>query len=91
MTEGTAKKLYVLSAATMLAAFAVAVSEIAALTLDNMDGSLTGDFQSESSGADRGANWLPALKAGSRLHWPQDSNPSVPNGTWTPPQVVKVQ
>ncbi len=59
----------------------------------NADGSLTLYFQNESPGADMEANWLPAPKGEFipmlRMYWPKDASPSILNGTWTPPAVVK--
>jgi hypothetical protein len=60
----------------------------------NPDGSLTLYFQNESPGAAREANWLPAPKGEFipmlRMYWPKDTSPSIINGSWTIPQVVKV-
>jgi hypothetical protein len=60
----------------------------------NADGSLTFYFQNESPGADKEANWLPAPKGDFlpmvRMYWPKDTSPSILNGSWTPPAVVKV-
>lgn len=60
----------------------------------NADGSLTLYFQNESPGADKEANWLPAPKgqfiAMLRMYWPKDASPSILNGSWTPPRVMKV-
>lgn len=59
----------------------------------NADGSLTLYFQQESPGKDKEANWLPAPKGDfvtmMRMYWPQESNPSVLDGSWTPPKIVK--
>ena len=61
----------------------------------NADGSLTLYFQNESPGADKEANWLPAPKGDFlpmiRMYWPKDSSPSILNGSWKPPAVVKVE
>lgn len=61
----------------------------------NDDGSLTLYFQNESPGADKESNWLPAPKgsfiAMLRMYWPKEGDPSILNGTWTPPTVEKVQ
>jgi hypothetical protein len=59
----------------------------------NADGSLTIYVQSESPGADRESNWLPAPDKADfslyvRAYWPQ---PAITSGKWTPPAVVKVQ
>jgi hypothetical protein len=59
----------------------------------NADGSLTLYFQNESPGADKEANWLPAPKGDFlpmlRMYWPKDSGPSILNGSWKPPAVLK--
>jgi hypothetical protein len=59
----------------------------------NADGSLTLYFQNESPGADKEANWLPAPKGEFipmlRMYWPKDTAPSIIDGSWKPPQVVK--
>jgi hypothetical protein len=56
----------------------------------NPNGSLTIYIQSESPGADKEANWLPAPKSGPfklamRLYVPMEK---VTNGSWVPPAVV---
>ena len=60
----------------------------------NADGSLTLYFQNESPGKDKEANWLPAPKGEFipmlRMYWPKANNPSVLNGSWTPPRIQKV-
>jgi hypothetical protein len=59
----------------------------------NADGSLTLYFQNETPGADKKANWLPAPMGEFipmlRMYWPKDTSPSIINGTWKPPAVVK--
>jgi hypothetical protein len=62
--------------------------------LTNADGSVDILVQKDSPGADKEANWLPA-PAGKfilmlRLYWPDESNPSILNGTWTIPAVRRV-
>lgn len=61
----------------------------------NPDGSLTVYFQNESPGKDKEANWLPAPKGEFivmlRMYWPKDTPPSIIDGSWTPPQVRKVE
>lgn len=60
----------------------------------NVDGSLTLYFQQQSPGKGKEANWLPA-PAGDflpmiRMYWPKESTPSILNGTWNIPSVMKV-
>ena len=59
----------------------------------NADGSLTLYFQNQSPGKDKEANWLPAPKGDFlpmiRMYWPKESNPSILDGSWTPPQIQK--
>ncbi|MEI7937060.1 MAG: DUF1214 domain-containing protein [Verrucomicrobiota bacterium] len=55
----------------------------------NPDGSLEIYLQTDSPGAEKEANWLPAPKQGPfnltiRVYWPK---PEVLDGTWTPPGV----
>ncbi|WP_152223653.1 DUF1254 domain-containing protein [Pseudomonas sp. SCB32] len=61
----------------------------------NADGSLTLYFQHESPGKDKEANWLPAPKGEfipmMRMYWPKESGLSILDGTWTPPQIYKVE
>ncbi|MFO1151244.1 MAG: DUF1254 domain-containing protein [Alsobacter sp.] len=58
------------------------------------DGSLTIYIQNESPGADKEANWLPAPKGKFhlmlRLYWPDESQPSLIDGSWVIPPVKKV-
>ena len=60
----------------------------------NADGSLTLYFQNESPGKDKEANWLPAPKGDFipmiRMYWPSPTDPSVLDGSWTPPSIQKV-
>ncbi len=60
----------------------------------NPDGSVDLYIQKDSPGADKESNWLPA-PAGKfilmlRMYWPDESNPSIIDGTWTIPPVRKV-
>lgn len=59
----------------------------------NEDGSLTLYFQHESPGADKEQNWLPAPAAPFaltlRMYWPNKTPPSILDGSWGPPPVVK--
>jgi len=58
----------------------------------NADGSLTLYAGAKSPGKDKESNWLPAPKGKFslflRAYWPE---PSVLDGTWTPPAVVQVK
>jgi len=60
----------------------------------NKDRSLTLYFQHESPGMDREANWLPAPEGPFaltlRIYWPNTEPPSILDGTWQPPGVVRV-
>ena len=60
---------------------------------ENPDGSTTLYIQHESPGPDKESNWLPAPEAKFvlmlRLYWPRETTPSIMDGTWTPPAVVK--
>jgi hypothetical protein len=59
----------------------------------NADGSLDLLIQNESPGADKESNWLPAPRDKfilmMRLYWPNESDPSIINGSWVLPPVVK--
>jgi len=59
----------------------------------NADGSLTLYFQHESPGADKLANWLPAPKGPFaltlRLYWPNTRKPSILDGSWLPPGLMR--
>jgi hypothetical protein len=61
----------------------------------NQDGSLTLYFQHASPGKAKEANWLPAPEGlfalTLRLYWPNATPPSILDGTWSPPGVVKVK
>lgn len=60
----------------------------------NADGSVDLLIQHDSPGADKESNWLPApagqFKLMFRLYWPDESEPSILNGTWSLPLVKKV-
>ncbi|WFU48257.1 DUF1254 domain-containing protein [Sinorhizobium terangae] len=60
----------------------------------NPDGSIDLLIQHESPGADKESNWLPAPKGKfilmMRLYWPNESNPSIIDGSWTIPPVKRV-
>lgn len=57
------------------------------------DGSLVIYIQNESPGADKEANWLPAPKGKFslmlRLYWPEESQPSIVDGSWVIPPVKR--
>lgn len=57
----------------------------------NPDGSVDLYLQAESPGKAKEANWLPAPKAKFipmlRLYWPNETPPSIVDGTWTPPAI----
>jgi hypothetical protein len=60
----------------------------------NPDGSTDLYMQKDSPGPDKESNWLPA-PAGKfvlmlRLYWPNESSPSILNGSWTIPAVRKL-
>jgi hypothetical protein len=61
----------------------------------NTDGSLTIYIQTESPGKEKEANWLPAPKgafiAMLRMYWPKETGPSILDGTWNVPQVIRVK
>ncbi|GLK92347.1 DUF1254 domain-containing protein [Achromobacter insolitus] len=58
------------------------------------DGSIDLLIQHESPGPDLESNWLPAPKGKfilmMRLYWPNESDPSIINGSWTIPPVRRV-
>jgi hypothetical protein len=59
----------------------------------NPDGSIDIYVQKDTPDADKESNWLPA-PAGKfilmlRMYWPNESDPSILNGTWTIPPVKK--
>ncbi|MDE2601073.1 MAG: DUF1254 domain-containing protein [Bradyrhizobium sp.] len=59
----------------------------------NADGSLTLYFQNDSPGMDKEANWLPAPKGDFvlmlRMYWPKDTSPSILDGSWKVPSIVR--
>jgi hypothetical protein len=60
----------------------------------NADGSITLYFQAESPGKDKESNWLPAPKGKfipmMRLYGPNQTPPTILDGSWAPPKVEKV-
>jgi len=60
----------------------------------NPDGSTDLYIQKDSPGADKESNWLPAPTGKFilmlRMYWPDESAPSIIDGTWTIPPVKKV-
>jgi hypothetical protein len=61
----------------------------------NADGSLDLYIQNASPGADKESNWLPSPKDDFilmlRLYWPNETPPSILDGTWKPPAVTKAE
>jgi hypothetical protein len=59
----------------------------------NPDGSVDLYIQHESPGADKESNWLPApadkFVLMLRLYWPDESPPSIIDGSWEPPAVTR--
>jgi hypothetical protein len=60
----------------------------------NADGSIDLYIQNESPGTDKESNWLPAPKGKFqlmlRMYWPTETQPSIIDGTWSPPPAKKV-
>lgn len=60
----------------------------------NPDGSITLYFQAESPGKDLESNWLPAPKGKFipmlRMYGPNQTPPSIIDGSWAPPKIEKV-
>ena len=60
----------------------------------NSDGSVDLYIQKDSPGADKESNWLPAppgkFQLMLRLYWPNESDPSIIDGSWKPPAVKKL-
>lgn len=60
----------------------------------NSDGSFDLYIQKESPGKDKEANWLPAPTGDFilmlRMYWPNETNPSIIDGSWKIPPVKKV-
>jgi hypothetical protein len=61
----------------------------------NKDGSIDVYVQHQSPGKELESNWLPAPEGKfvlmMRLYWPQETSPSIIDGTWKPPAVKVVQ
>ena len=61
----------------------------------NEDGSLDLYLQNVSPGKDKESNWLPApggkFVLMLRLYWPQETAPSILDGTWQPPGVRRLR
>jgi hypothetical protein len=59
----------------------------------NADGSIDLYLQKDNPGPDRESNWLPAPDGAFipmfRLYWPEETPPSVLDGTWWPPRITK--
>lgn len=60
----------------------------------NADGSVDLYIQNASPGADKEANWLPAPTGKFilmlRMYWPDETAPSIIDGSWKPPAAKKV-
>ena len=60
----------------------------------NADGSVDLYIQKDLPGKDRESNWLPAPPGGFvlmfRLYWPKETQPSILDGTWKPPEVKEI-
>lgn len=60
----------------------------------NPDGSVDIYVQNESPGKDKETNWLPSPKEEfvlmMRLYWPNETPPTILDGSWKPPQVKQV-
>ncbi|MHC2443985.1 DUF1214 domain-containing protein, partial [Bradyrhizobium elkanii] len=61
---------------------------------ENPDGSTDLYIQKDSPGKDKESNWLPAPEGDFilmlRMYWPQETDPSIINGTWTVPAAKKI-
>jgi hypothetical protein len=59
----------------------------------NKDGSIDVYLQHDSPGKDQDPNWLPAPSGGFnitlRMYWPKSEDPSILDGTWKPPGVIR--
>jgi hypothetical protein len=57
----------------------------------NPDGSVDLYLQASNPGSDKESNWLPAPQGPFvlmlRLYWPNETSPTILNGTWKPPAV----
>jgi hypothetical protein len=60
----------------------------------NSDGSVDIYIQKDNPGADLEPNWLPApadkFVLMLRMYWPNESDPSILDGSWTVPPAAKV-
>jgi hypothetical protein len=61
----------------------------------NPDGSIDLYIQKDSPGQDKEANWLPAPEGDfilmMRMYWPEETNPSIIDGSWKVPPVKVAQ
>jgi hypothetical protein len=59
----------------------------------NTDGSIDIHIQHDSTGKEQVANWLPAPSGGFnvtlRMYWPKSEDPSILDGSWKPPGVIR--
>jgi hypothetical protein len=60
----------------------------------NADGSVDLYFQNQSPNAGKESNWLPAPTGKFilmlRMYWPDETPPSIIDGSWKPPAAKKV-
>jgi hypothetical protein len=60
----------------------------------NHDGSIDIYIQRQSPGGDEEPNWLPAAQGDFnvtlRMYWPKDKPPSILDGSWKPPALMRV-
>lgn len=59
----------------------------------NQDGTIDIYLQHDSPGKEREPNWLPAPSGGFnvtlRMYWPKSQDPSILDGSWKPPGVIR--
>jgi hypothetical protein len=65
------------------------------MTLDyNTDGSLDILIQSDAPAREKASNWLPApegeFNLTLRMYWPKSDGPSILDGSWSPPAIMKL-
>jgi len=59
----------------------------------NKNGSIDIYLQHDSPGKNHDPNWLPAPLGGFnitlRMYWPKSEDPSILDGTWKPPGIIR--